>query len=106
MTKITFYKDKGFYTGYTFEGHAMYNIDGPDILCSAVSMAGQMTLNGLNSIAKVKTDVKVCNGHLAVGFKSESSIAQAFVESLKQAVNMLCKQYDGFLSLSIIERGE
>ena len=106
MTKVSFYKEKGFYTGFTFDGHAMFNPAGPDIVCSAVSMAGQMTLNGLQEVAKVRPTYNVDDGHLGVSFNSESPIAQALVETLKLAIDDLCNQYSGFISLSVIERGE
>ena len=106
MTKVFFYKEKGFYTGFTFDGHAMYNPEGPDILCSAASMASQMTFIGLSNVAKVRPTYIADDGYLNVSFESESPTAQALVETLKLAIDDLCNQYEGFISLSVIERGE
>lgn len=47
MTKITFMYDNNIIYGFRMEGHACYNLDGPDILCASLSATSQMTVNGI-----------------------------------------------------------
>lgn len=47
MTNITFLYDNHIIYGFKMEGHACYNLDGPDILCASLSATSQMTINGI-----------------------------------------------------------
>ena len=47
MTKIKFIYDKNLVRGFIMRGHAEFSESGPDILCSALSAASQMTVNGI-----------------------------------------------------------
>ena len=63
MTKITFIYDLNLIVGFRMEGHAGYNVDGPDIVCSALSATSQMVLNGILDWSGLEFDdvVKECN---------------------------------------------
>ena len=45
MTRIVFRKKDGKYYCLDVRGHAMYNTEGPDILCSSISMMTQACAN-------------------------------------------------------------
>lgn len=47
MTQIELLYDGNLVIGFNMEGHAQYNVNGPDILCSSLSTSSQMTLNGI-----------------------------------------------------------
>lgn len=47
MTHVEFLFHNNLVIGYNVKGHAQYNVKGPDILCSSISTASQMTLNGI-----------------------------------------------------------
>ena len=66
MTNITFYKDYGKFTGYSFEGHACFNTKGPDIVCAALSMASQMTANSLELLTDTSVATKSYDGMFAL----------------------------------------
>ncbi|MDO4779204.1 MAG: ribosomal-processing cysteine protease Prp [Tissierellia bacterium] len=50
MTKVTIYKDTDILTGFKVEGHALYDIEGKDILCAAISV---LTINSINTITEI-----------------------------------------------------
>lgn len=107
MTKVEFFKEGGKYSRFSLKGHACYNEHGPDILCSAISMASQMTLNGLTEVAKVKVAVDEEDGYLLVVIQGETNdIAEALIESLYLGIEDLFNQHPMFIALSRIERGE
>ena len=45
MTTVTFKYHNGYIYGVKLEGHAGFNIQGPDILCASLSMASMMVCN-------------------------------------------------------------
>ena len=48
MTKVTYY-DKGDEISVIIDGHAGYDVEGSDIVCSAISMLGQTLLAYLDT---------------------------------------------------------
>ncbi len=54
MTKAVFYKVDGVYTGFSLSGHAMFELDGPDVLCAAVSAMTNLVINTINEVFKAE----------------------------------------------------
>lgn len=107
MTKATFFKENGLYKGFSLDGHACFNVGGPDILCSAISMASQMTANGLEGVAKVITNTEEGDGSLTVMIVGETNdIAQALIESFYLAIHNLYEQYSEFITLTRVGWGD
>ena len=50
MTKITFFKKDGMYTGFSVSGHSGYAQSGEDIVCAAISVLTINTVNALDEI--------------------------------------------------------
>lgn len=50
MIKAVFYKTDNKYTGFSVTGHAMFELDGPDIVCAAVSAMTNLVLNTLTEV--------------------------------------------------------
>ena len=50
MTKITFFKKDGLYTGFEVSGHSGYGKSGKDIVCAAISV---LTINTVNSLDEI-----------------------------------------------------
>lgn len=47
MTRVEMIYDNNIIIGFRMEGHAGFNLNGPDILCASLSTASQMTINGI-----------------------------------------------------------
>lgn len=107
MTNVVFLQDSGSYKGFTLKGHACFNIGGPDILCSAISTASQMTANGLEEVAKVKIRYEEGDGSLAVMLVDDANdISNALIKSFDLAIQNLHDQYSDFITLSRVEWSE
>lgn len=104
MTHVTISKDNGHYRGFSVDGHACFNTSGPDILCSAISMASQMTANGLEAVAKVNVSSTDGDGFLVVAIEGETNReSDTLIESFELAVSILHKQYSDFITMSHVE---
>lgn len=57
MTKITFFKENGNYTGLVADGHAGYADEGQDIICAAISVLITTTINALDEINHEEIDL-------------------------------------------------
>lgn len=107
MTNITFLKEGSSYKGFTLKGHACFNVGGPDILCSAISTASQMTANGLEEVAKVQIRYEEGDGSLAVMvIGNTNEISDALIKSFDLAMQNLHGQYSDFITLSRVEWSE
>lgn len=102
MTNVTFEKDHGLYTGFALKGHACYNPNGPDILCSAISMGAQMTELGLREVSKINVTSVEDDGFYSIslleGYESEG--AQTLVKTLHLSLENLRSQYPDFITIS------
>lgn len=95
MTKVTITKEQGLIKNIKFSGHAGYYNHGPDIVCAAISMAAQMTVIGLCSVAKTDITEKFFNpGEAEITLHDPSNIqAQTLVNTLELALLDLALQY-------------
>ncbi len=108
MTKITFYKNKNFLTGFEIVGHTRYAEQGSDIVCSAVSSMSQMTIVGLERVSKLKLNVKkdAKKGYLLCKITknaSEEEIlkAQDFLTTLKISLEDVVKDFKKYLEMEV-----
>ena len=102
MTNVTFTKVNGKYTGFHLKGHACYNTNGPDILCSAISMGAQMTELGLREVANVNVNESAADGLYSVSLIEgwDNEVAQGLVKTLHLALDNLRSQYADFITIS------
>ena len=47
MTQIEMIYDNNLIIGFRMEGHAEFNVKGPDIVCASLSAVSQLTINGV-----------------------------------------------------------
>lgn len=50
MNKVIIYRRKDLLKGFKVDGHALYDIQGQDIVCAALSI---LTINGINTIIEI-----------------------------------------------------
>ncbi|MBE6701344.1 MAG: ribosomal-processing cysteine protease Prp [Ruminococcaceae bacterium] len=50
MIKSKFYKADEVYWGFELSGHAMFELDGPDIVCAAVSAMTNLVVNTITQV--------------------------------------------------------
>ena len=71
MTKAVFYKTGDVYTGFRLSGHAMFMLDGPDVLCAAVSGMTNLVINTITEVFKVDFAVVIDGDNAVIDAKVE-----------------------------------
>ncbi|WP_026506014.1 ribosomal-processing cysteine protease Prp [Butyrivibrio sp. NC3005] len=100
MTNITIQKNaKGWYKGFSCNGHSGFSYEGMDIVCAAISM---LTINTINSIEELCGDLMDVEadeeqGFISCKFKSGvsdiSDEATLLMKSFELGVTSVFKQY-------------
>lgn len=107
MTQITMIYDNNLIIGFRMEGHAEFNVKGPDILCASLSTASQMTINGiLDWVGLNFEDIVIeCNSakgilhiQLLKGYY-EHMTTQQLLKSFEMYIESLEEQYEKFIKL-------
>ena len=101
MTQIELLYDGNLVIGFNMEGHAQYNVNGPDILCSSLSTSSQMTLNGILdwtglSIEEVVKEYNTAKGILNIEVPKpfyENVTVQQLFKSFIMFIEQLERQY-------------
>lgn len=107
MTHVTFLYDGNLVIGYRLKGHARFNVNGPDIVCSALSSTSQMILNGIIdwtglSLDDVLKDFNEKEGILEVELEKpfyENVTIQHLFKTLMLFIEQLEIQYDEYITI-------
>ncbi|MCD7883218.1 MAG: ribosomal-processing cysteine protease Prp [Lachnospiraceae bacterium] len=96
MIRLTVWKSKNQYRGFSFEGHAGYAPEGEDIICAAVSA---LALNTVNSIEVFTDDffeqeLSEDGGYLRMAFRgSVSEKTSLLMDSLLLGITNIQAEY-------------
>ena len=103
MTKISIFKKNDAIYAFQIKGHSGYADEGSDIVCSAISVASQMTLVGLEEVLKVSIEKKVEDGFMLVKIldKFEDKSVQTLLKSLELTLKDIAHQYSKFVKLEV-----
>ena len=94
MTKITFFKRNGIYTGFVADGHAGFSKKGKDIVCAAISVLTTNTINSLDEINHEDIEVATDDGVMVFNLKTnKESSSQVLMESLVLGLESIQKEY-------------
>lgn len=103
MVKVTFYRNSDkVLVGFKMDGHANYSEKGGDIVCSAVSMIGQATVNGLHEVAGIKVTFSMREGFLSCTIPKDLTaeqhiMAKAILGTMKVGLLNIKKNYSRYL---------
>ena len=108
--KIQRQKDKIIY--FEIEGHADFSEYGEDVICAAVSSAGQITVNGLIETLELKKKLKFTeeDGYIVCDLKNsgltdeELEKSDILVESMYSYLKDVAKSYSNFVKLKEIKK--
>lgn len=104
MTKIFIFKKEKLITGFQIKGHSGYADYGSDIVCSAISTAGQMALVGLKEVLKLPVEDCCMDGFLAVHLAdADCSEAQAILQALEKTLLDIAKNHSKFVKMEVKE---
>lgn len=105
MIKVSFERQSGLLTKFTYDGHAGYDDYGKDIVCAAVTAQCMMVYNGLNEIMKIENELVLeeDGGYLSVDIQKASlekkKEAQILMETLLLGIKAILLQYEKFIKL-------
>lgn len=110
MIKIDVQKNNDKVVYFKIEGHANSAEYGEDIICAAVSSAGQMTLNGMLEILNMKNlDYRETEGLIECSLKfsempeSETEKSSVLIDSMVSYLKAVAENYPRFVKLKIKE---
>lgn len=103
MTKITIFKKNGKILEYQIKGHSCYAEQGKDIVCCAISTAGQMALVGLKDVLslKIKYDLQDAYLHVELLEDFENISAQAILSSMEKTLENIAENYAKFVKMEV-----
>ena len=95
MTKVSFFKANGLFTGFSLTGHSTVSCgdDEGRLLCSAVSSAAYMTVNTLTDVIRAQAEIKVDDGLMDVRLLSKADACQVLLEGFYIHMEQLSRQY-------------
>ena len=105
MVKVTFYRtSEKVLIGFKMDGHANYAGKGGDIVCSAVSMLSQTSLNGLHDVAGIKVSFSKRDGFLSCMIPKELTteqqiMAKAILETMLVGLLNIKKNYSRYVDI-------
>lgn len=103
MIKVTIFKKEGKIWSYQIKGHARYAESGKDIVCSAVSTAGQMTLLGLKDVLNVKVENDIQDGYMQVKVADnfEDECVQVLMNTFEKTIENFAEEYVKYIKLEV-----
>ena len=103
MIKVTIFKKEDKIWSYQIKGHAHYAEAGKDIICSAVSTAGQMTLLGLNDVLNLKIECDIQDGYMQVKVLEEfqRDDVQVLMRVFEKTIENFVEQYSKYIKLEV-----
>lgn len=114
MTQIEMFYDNNIIIGFRMEGHAGFNLNGPDILCASLSTASQMTINGILDWTGLSVDdvVLAQNQLYAVLYiqipdeHCSHMTTQQLLKSFEMYIESLEEQYPKFIKFERRQRDD
>ena len=105
MTHVEMLCEGNLFIGFKMKGHAGFNLKGPDILCSSLSTASIMTINGVidwtgADIDEVlHTEERDAIVDFQIPYPLTSPTTQQLFKSFEMFISQLVEQYGGFVKL-------
>lgn len=90
--------------GYSISGHAGFDEYGKDVVCAAVSMAGQMTLLGLTQLLSADVQWEMTSGNLSCRLNEQMDHdkmekCQVILETMALGLKDVAKQYKSHIDI-------
>ena len=93
MIKVKTEKENSDYRKISILGHAMYDVHGKDIVCSAVSSIATTTVNGILTLKEGSLSYQVTKEGLVIGDISSDEITQKLLGNMVNLLKELEEQY-------------
>ena len=102
MTNITFYKNNEKITKMEVKGHTGKDVQGKDVLCSAISSVSQNAAVGIVEVLKLDAELKISDGYLSLKLKKEdvdNEMAQVILKTCLISLKEIVKNEKKYVKL-------
>lgn len=104
MTKIVIFKKENKICGFQIKGHTGFAESGKDIVCSAISVASQMALVGLEEVLALPLEKHIQDGFMSVMLeKTDDEKAQVILESMEKTLWDIAKNHSKYVYMEVRE---
>ena len=104
MTKILIFKKNGRICEFQVKGHSGYAESGSDIVCSALSVASQMAIVGLEEVLQKNVQKEIKDGYVHVTIKDfEDEKVQMILKTMELTLENIAKEYARYVSMEVRE---
>lgn len=105
MIKVEINKKQGKIVSYEISGHAMSGDFGHDIVCSAVSVLGITTCNGIENLTDVQPLYEMEDGYLYIEMptdidEEQDKVAQILLQNFEFAIKDVIAEYGEFIQFA------
>ncbi|MDR0847282.1 MAG: ribosomal-processing cysteine protease Prp [Lactobacillales bacterium] len=84
---------------FTISGHADFDSEGRDIVCSAVSVLAQNAINSVEALAHIKVDAEIRDGYLSATFPSGNIKIETILDSLYIGIDDIADQFPTYVEI-------
>ena len=108
MTSVTFFRQDGRLVGFRASGHTGYAEQGQDIVCAAVSVLTETTVNALERVAHVTPIVRTGPGFLAARLPkdTDNQDANTLLNGMTEGLRDIAAQYPDHFRLDTMAVSE
>ena len=86
------------------KGHSGYAESGSDIVCSALSVASQMAIVGLEEVLQKNVQKEIKDGYVHVTIKNfEDEKVQMILKTMELTLENIAKEYARYVSMEVRE---
>lgn len=104
MIRVEFTKSGELLTSFSVSGHAGYDDYGHDIVCASVTLAVQLTANGITEVLKLPAKVDVEENLIRVTLpRQQREKGQPFLQALLLHLRLLAQDYEGTIQVNLSE---
>lgn len=107
MIKVIFKRKCNYLVSFDINGHAGYDYEGYDIVCSAISALSITISNGITEIVGVKAEISEHEGYLNLDLKDQSQMqvekCQVLMETMLLGVKNIEDNYRDYIKLEVKE---
>lgn len=105
MIKVEINKKQEKIVSYEISGHAMSGEFGHDIVCSAVSVLGVTTCNGIENLIGIEPIAEMEDGYLYVEIpadmnEEQNKVAQILLQNFEFAIKDVVAEYGEFVQFT------
>lgn len=107
MTNVIFKKKNEKLIAFKIEGHAGFDVEGEDIVCSAISAISQTTLIGILEVLEIHVEYYIKNGFLSLSLEKKSmediEKCQVLLQTMVLGLKSMEMNYYDYINVKVEE---